>query len=140
MAEPIRAVWGVYNCARELVMLKPYDCTDNGWPEGYTVERLPLATPEMVSALGEAEQRVENLAQENARLSALVSEAGRVEMRSETGRWLLELKLSIDGSVLRLAQSPEEVFRAQVARCMDKFREWKRAEDAARAAGGAHEP
>lgn len=49
MPEPITAVWGVYNRARELVMLKPYDCTDNGWPEGYTVERLPIATPEMVA-------------------------------------------------------------------------------------------
>lgn len=101
------------------------------------LQRLPLATPEMVRALWEAEHRAENLAQENARLSALVSEAGRVEMLSETGRSLLELKLLIDGSVLRLAHSPEEVFRAQVARCMDKFREWKRADDATRWAGGA---
>lgn len=54
MHEPITAVWGVYNRARELVMLKPYDCTDNGWPEGYTVERLPLATPEMVEFINAA--------------------------------------------------------------------------------------
>lgn len=49
MAEAITAVWGVYNRESELVMLKPYDCTDNGWPEGYTVQRLPLATPELLA-------------------------------------------------------------------------------------------